>query len=212
MKKVLIIEDHPVVRTGTEMYLQTLIPDVDIQSTSHFAQAQTMIASQTFELITLDINIPGGDKLEIIASVRQKQPHAKILVFSGYDEELYAVKSIKLGADGFLSKHSSAEECKNAFNTVINGGKYISSKVQQLMLDRLVEHSKAAHHGAADLTAKEVKIAKMLVDGHTVKEIGGELNLAPSTVSTYKARIFDKMNVRNLVELLKKMKKVGDHL
>lgn len=204
--QVLIADDHSIVRYGTSLVIKELLPTGTIREANNFDQAVKLLDTDRFDLVVLDINIPGGNNLQMIDIVKLRQPHVKILIFSGYDEQLYALRYLQAGADGYLVKQAPEGELKTAIQTIRNNEKYISSNVKQHLLNGLTTRNAAARNPLSNLSNREMEVLQQLVKGASVAEIGVTLSLQISTVSTYKSRIFEKMEVTNIVELVEKVK------
>ncbi|WP_254561374.1 response regulator [Dyadobacter diqingensis] len=205
MKRILIVEDHAIVRMGIDFLITDMFQQVDVQQAASFTLALTLLQKNKFDLIILDINIPGGEHSRMINSIRAIQDNARILVFSGSEEEIYALHYLHAGANGFLSKGSSEDEYKVAINAVINDGKYISSKVQQLMVQNILDNKYVSSNPLEDLSKRELEVMHLLVQGKWTKEIATILDLKETTISTYKSRIFEKLDVTNVIEMFKKL-------
>lgn len=202
VKNILLAEDHNVVMMGTVQMLNNIVPDSIITCATNFKQALDLLKSQKFDLFILDINIPGGDQLTMLDSVRKIQPKVFILIFSAYDELLYAYPYLEAGANGFLSKISTEEEFKAAVERVMGGQRYLSQKMQLQSIEKLLNKEEASKNGLKMLSAREIEVMNLMVKGASTAEIGQRLFLQLSTVSTHKMRIFRKLNVENLVELI----------
>lgn len=207
MPSFLIAEDHSVVRMGTIFMIRSLYPDAVIAEAETFDDAIAQLQVRSFDLLLLDIHIPGGDNLQMVEAVKLRQPDISVLIFSSYEEQLYAVRYLKAGASGYLHKKSSTEAIKAAIARVLNGEKYISPAVQEKLLEEYLNPRKGKSSGTmALLSAREVEVMQLLVRGVSASEIKGMLNIHSSTLSTHKASIFEKMNVSNIVELAEKVK------
>jgi two-component system, NarL family, invasion response regulator UvrY len=203
---VLIADDHSIVRYGTSFVIKELLPTGTIREAQNFDQALKLLDTHKFDLMVLDINIPGGNNLQMIDVIKLRQPNVKILIFSGYDEQLYALRYLQAGADGYLVKQATDGELKTAIQTIQNNDKYISHTVRQSLLNGLSAKKAAPHNPLTSLSNREMEIMQQLVIGAAVAEIGAALGLQISTVSTYKSRIFEKMKVNNVVELAEKVR------
>jgi two-component system invasion response regulator UvrY len=138
--------------------------------------------------------------------VREKQPDILILIHSGYDEETYALPYMQAGADGFLSKQASQEEFQAAYKALVNRGKYVSYRIQQTLLNNLGDNnSKKLKNPIMTLSPREILVMQLLTEGKWTKEIASLLNVKENTISTYKRRIFDKLEVADEIELSKKV-------
>ncbi|KAA0992502.1 response regulator [Dyadobacter aurulentus] len=205
MKTVLLVEDHSIVRMGVRMLIEDFVPTVTIVEAGTFNETLKHLQTRFFDLVILDIKIPGGEGLNMIGKIKAVQPKVKILVYSSQDEELYALHYFKAGASGYLPKDSSNDELEKAITSVLNGGTYISNVIQhQLVSNSLLEKDRK-QSPIETLSNRELEIMDMLLIGKWTKDIAIDLNIKESTVSTYKARIFDKLEVTNILELFKKV-------
>ncbi|MGN7888416.1 response regulator transcription factor [Dyadobacter sp. 22481] len=207
MKKILIVEDHFMVRISLKIMLNEVYGQAVPFEAENFDEVLQLIASHQFELILLDIDIPGGKGTAMIAQIRQQQPEVVILVCSAADEEKYALDYIAQGANGYLSKSAPKNEAMAAIATVMKRNKYVSQIVQQQLLDGVSNGRKTNSRTLLlrQLSSREDEIMKLMLEGKWIKEIAATLDLRANTVSTYKARIFEKMGVTNVFELFKKV-------
>lgn len=203
--KILIVDDHLVVRTGVAIVLKEQIEDLNILNAENFFEAIIALKEQTFDLIILDINIPGGKNTEMIQGLRAIQPDIKILIFSAYEENEYASKYILSGANGYLNKLCSEEKMIFAVSSILETGKYIPAEIASKIIEAGL--NKTAINPLATLSKREFEIAELLVTGNGNLEISNRLNIHMSTVSTYKIRVFEKLKINNLVELINIYKK-----
>ena len=200
--RILIVDDHLVVRTGVTIILQNEINNLDVSYASNFPETIKVLNEIIFDLIILDINIPGGKNTEMIADIRNIQPEAKILMFSAHEEEFYALRYIHAGADGYLNKLSGEDKIVEAVKSIITFGKYLTFEI----MDKLNDSSllKEPFNPFDKLSKREIEIVKLLVKGDGNLEISNGLGIQMSTVSTYKNRVFEKLKINNLVELIEK--------
>ncbi|WP_026630215.1 response regulator transcription factor [Dyadobacter alkalitolerans] len=205
MKTILLVEDHSIVRMGVKLLIEDVIPAVDIREAASFNETLRVLQTRHFDLVILDIRIPGGEAFNMIPRIRSVQENVKILVFSSQEEELYALHYVKAGANGFLPKDTSNEELERAVTSVLNGGTYISNVVQQQLVNNTLVERESRESPLEILSNRELEIMDMLLTGKWTKDIAIELNIKESTVSTYKARIFEKLEVTNVLELFKKV-------
>ncbi|WEK33923.1 MAG: response regulator transcription factor [Candidatus Pseudobacter hemicellulosilyticus] len=207
MPNILIADDHTIVRYGTALIIKDLIAGVYVAEAGTFAQTLKILDSKTFDLLILDINIPGGNNLQMLDVIRLHQPQIRILIFSGYDEQLFALRYMQAGADGYVVKHSGEQELRTAIRGVLNNEKYISPTVKQHLLNSL---SSKSGNGSGNplqlLSNREMEVMQLLIKGSSVADIGVHLSLQISTVSTYKSRIFEKLEVANVIELAEKVR------
>jgi two-component system invasion response regulator UvrY len=205
MPTILIAEDHSVVRMGTAMLIREQYPDAVIREAETFDEVVEVLAREPLDLLLLDIHIPGGDNLQMVEAVKLRQPELPILIFSAYDEQLYAIRYLKSGAQGYLKKTAPPDEIKAAIRKVLSGEKYISKIVQEQLVEQLLDPSKK-QEGLSSLSNREVEVMQLLVKGASPAEIKSTLNIHDSTISTYKAKIFEKLNVTNVIELAEKVR------
>ena len=206
MKHILIAEDHAVVRIGTKHLLQSLIPDAIITDVDDFDKIVKELEIRAYDLLILDINIPGGNNTKMVETIRVKSPETRILMFSSYDEQLYGLLYLQAGADGYLSKDAPEEEFQAAVLSVLNNKKYMSEDMQQMNINRLINPKEFMPDPVISLSPRETDVMNLLKEGLGTAKIAEKLNLQLSTVSTYKARIFEKLGVKNIVELITKLK------
>lgn len=203
--RILVADDHGIVRMGLIQIIKKLIPNSTLTEVEDYKSLYTLISKEKFDLVILDVNMPNGSLQEAINILKIKQPNLKILIFSSQDEQLYAVRYLKMGADGFLNKLSSTEIINKALNTMLTQGKYISNEVKDAMVFGAL-NKQLMSSPIETLSNRELEIAKKLHDGLTLKEMSNQLNLHSSTISTYKNRIFDKLKINSIPELIEVLK------
>ncbi len=198
MKKFLLIDDHLVVRSGIKLLLTDMYKDVEISEAENGDSAMQLLKADTYDLITMDVQMPNTDSFALMEHVKKEYPKAKVLMFSMSPESIYAIRFIKAGAKGFISKSAPLEEMKIAIDKVMNDKKYFSEEV----LMELTEGDGGSNSNAFDLLSpREFEIVQMLLNGKTISHIAADLSLGLSTVGTHKGRIFQKLKVTNLLEL-----------
>jgi len=203
---ILIIEDHPLIRIGLKQLISEADPKATVAQSDNFPGGLVLLDQEKFDLLILDIDIPGGENIRMMEIIRRKQPEILILIHSGYDEDVYALPYMQAGADGFLSKEASHEEFQAAFKALMNRGKYVSYRIQQTLLNNLGDNSsKKLQNPIMTLSPREMVVMQLLIEGKWTKEIASQLNVKENTVSTYKRRIFDKLEVTDEIELSKKV-------
>lgn len=200
MKQILIVDDHLVVRNGVSMVLEKQIENVEISNAENFFEALAILREKPICMVLLDINILGGKSTGMISDIRAIQPAVKILVFSAHEEDQYALQYISAGANGYLNKLCSEEKMIFAINSIFETSTYVSPE----LVSKLVEQrtKKKTINPLEILSKRELQIAEMLINGNGNLEISNSLNIHMSTVSTYKARVFEKLKITNLVELI----------
>jgi len=198
MKKFLLIDDHLVVRSGIKLLLTDMYKDVEINEAADGNNAVALLKETTYDLITMDVQMPNTDSFALMEYVKKEYPKAKVLMFSMSPESIYAIRFIKAGAKGFISKSAPLEEMKIAIDKVMNDKKYFSEEV----LMELTEGDAGGNNNLFDLlSTREFEIVQMLLHCKTITSIAADLSLSLSTVGTHKGRIFQKLKVCNLLEL-----------
>lgn len=203
MLNVLIGDDHSIVRFGLKQIIADAFAPANITEAANFDEVVSQVGQKTFDLLILDINLPGGNNLMMLDSVRLRQPSIKILIFSAFDEKLYAIKYLQAGADGYLEKSSPDTEVKNAIGIILKNEKYMSANTRQQLLFKFSDNAQL--NPLAGLSSREIDVMNLLTKGTSIARIAEMLNLHISTVSTYKTRVYAKLEVNNLVELLQKV-------
>lgn len=200
MIKILVVDDHPVVRRGIKHIVEE-DPGMKVTGeASTGADAFTLLAKQPFDVVVLDLSLPQENGLEIFDVIKTRHSGIPVLILSMYPEENYAVRAIKAGAAGYLCKDSMSEILVSAIKKVISGGKFITPSLAEKLAVHLESREKPLHDY---LSHREFRVMHMLALGKNLREIGEELNLSIKTVSTYKTRIFEKMQFQNNAELVK---------
>lgn len=197
----LVADDHSVVRQGVSLMIKELFSNALIHKAGNFKDTLHLLNEEHIDLLILDVNFPDGNSINIIAEIKAIQPDIKILIFSAYDENIYAMRYLNAGASGYLSKETSEEEMKRAISSMILSGKYITQNVKDRILDSYI--SKKPTNPLDLLSNREIEVAELLIKGYGNLEIIEHLNIKKTTVSTYKNRIFEKLEIDNLADLIK---------
>jgi two-component system invasion response regulator UvrY len=199
MIRVLIADDHAVVRAGVKQILADT-PDITVAAEASSGQeALEMARKGGCDVLLLDLSMPGQGGLEILKQLKAEMPRLPVLVLTMHPEDQYAVRTIRAGAAGYLTKQSVAEELITALRTVFAGKKYITPAVADKLADEVKHDSDQPIH--ASLSDREFQIFIMIARGKTVSQIGDELCLSVKTISTYRARILEKMEMKSNSEL-----------
>ena len=201
-------DDHSIVTQGMSFILKDLYNGATVYQIESFSEIIKVLNSTTIDLLILDINFPDGSSLNLLPTLKKIQPDLKILIFSGYDEDIYAVRYLSAGANGYLKKLSSEEEIKHAIKTVMTSGKYTSKNIQDKIMDSYI--LKKPSNPLEQLSNREIEIGKFLVDGRSNIDISKSLNIKKTTVSTYKNRIFEKLSINNTVALVSLLQAYDD--
>ncbi|MDD2475650.1 MAG: response regulator transcription factor [Dysgonamonadaceae bacterium] len=163
----------------------------------------TIIKEKTYDLIILDLNMPNGNFTEALQAIKLKHPQTKVMIFSSQDESLYAVRYLKMGADGFLHKLSTEQEINKALIKIIDKGIYMSEDVKDSLINNKLNKKETPVNPLEALSDRELEIAEYLIKGSPIKQISNDLNIHASTVSTYKTRILEKLSIQSIPELIK---------
>lgn len=200
LHKILVVDDQQIVFSGIQSIMQAAGLHYDFMSCKNGNDCIDILKKQHFELIIMDVNLPDTDTYQLIGLLLMAKPKLKILMFSMSSEELYAKRFLKLGALGFVSKQASNEDFITAVSIVLKGETYVSAFLSKLFTQDVIKGNKS-NNGFDKLTAREFEIMSYFLDGRVSKEICNVTHLHSSTVGTYKFRIFEKLGVRNLLEL-----------
>lgn len=199
MIRVLIVDDHAVVRRGIRQILEDAgdIRVVDEAATEQEALEKTREGG--CDLVLLDLSLPGRGGLEVLKQLHEEFPRLPVLVLTMHPEEQYAVRTIRAGASGYLTKQSAPEELVRAVRQIVGGKRYLTAAVAERLAEEVGhEDARAPHERLSD---REHQIFLMIASGKTVSEIAEELALSVKTVSTYRARVLEKMQLRTNAEL-----------
>ncbi|MGZ5247729.1 MAG: response regulator [Flavitalea sp.] len=200
MKSILIVDDHEIVRSGLKMLINGFYPFVELQEAHNEESTVEILKKQQFDLVILDIHMPNSNSIGLLEYIGKMFPSTKVLIFSMGSEVLYAKRFLQAGAKGYLSKDSAMSEVKLAIETMMEGGRYISKNLLDILVDDVT--SNKSSNPFDQLSSREFQIVSFLLDGLSITEISTLLSLQPSTVGTYKGRIFEKLKVNNLIELI----------
>jgi two-component system invasion response regulator UvrY len=199
--KVLIADDHPVVRAGLKQILLREAEVSQIEEATNALEVLDLVDRQDWDLVILDLSMPGGGGLETLKSVKLRRPALPVLILSMHPEHQFAHRVLKGGASGYLSKDSAPDQLVVAMNKVLSGGTYVSASMAERLaedLDRDVD--KPAHER---LSGREFSVMTMLASGKSVGDIARELSLSVNAVSTYRARVLEKLSIKNTAELIR---------
>jgi two-component system invasion response regulator UvrY len=201
MIKILVADDHPIVRQGLKQILSEY-PDMTVaDEAGNGKEVLSKVAKKDYDIVLLDISMPGRNGLDILKELKSKKPKLPVLVLSIYPEDQYAVRVLKLGASGYLTKESVPEELVAAIRKVARGRKYVSNYLaEKLASDLEINAEKPLHENLSD---REYQVMFMIASGKRLKEISEELSLSIKTISTYRSRIMDKMKMKNNAELIR---------
>ncbi len=199
MIRIIVVDDHPIVRRGLKQILQEE-PDVKVVGEAESEQeAFKIIHTIDCDAVVLDISLPGASGVEILKQLKYEYKKLPVLILSMHPEEQYAVRVMKAGAAGYLTKESAPEELVRAIRKIISGGKYISSSLAEILITDIDASGKPRHEKLSD---RELEIMRMISQGKAIKKIAEELCLSENTVSTYRTRLLKKMNMTTNAEII----------
>jgi len=197
--KILICDDHKIVRDGLRQILQQLEEVTFIGEARDGKEALTILKGDAYEVVLLDISLPDLNGLEVLKYVKSKWPSTNVLMLSMHPQEQYAIRALKIGASGYLTKDTASEELISAIKKVSAGGKYISQSLAENLALHLDDDSNRQKHEI--LSNREFEIMIKIANGKSLQEIGNELFISVKTVSTYRYRIMEKMGLKKNTEL-----------
>jgi two-component system invasion response regulator UvrY len=200
VKNVLLVDDHEVVRDGVKNILREQARTMNFGDASNEPEALRLAHEQNWDLVILDLSLAGRNGLEFLKQLKQIQPELPVLILSMHSEEQYARRAFKAGAAGYITKDSSRTELVEAVNKVIEGGRYVSSVLaEKLIIDLERDTTRPPHEGLSD---REFEVMRLIASGKTVSQIAEFLSLSDKTISTYRARILEKMDMKTNAELM----------
>lgn len=200
MIRVLIADDHTIMREGLKQLLLST-GDLDVVGEARDGhEVLQQVRALDFDVLLLDMSMPGKSGMDLIKQVKTERPKLRVLVLSMHQEHQYAVRAIKAGASGYLTKESASSLLVSAIRKVAGGGAFISPEVAEQLALSAMPHAEGPLH--ASLSDREYQVFRLLVSGRTVTDIAAQLNLSDKTVSTHKARLMEKLNVSNQTELI----------
>ncbi len=200
MKNFLLIDDHEIVRSGVKTVLLELFKPCEIFEASNEAEAIQLMKIRPYDLVLMDVQMPDTDTVSLMKYIKTNYAAARVLIFSMSAENLYARRFMKLGAMGFVTKNAGLSELIKAINLALSNRKYISESFAELLATDVSEDKPS--NPFEELSSREFEIVSMIIKGKNLNEISELLSIHSSTVSTHKSRLFEKLNVKNLPELL----------
>jgi DNA-binding NarL/FixJ family response regulator len=198
--KILIADDHAVVRRGLIQILLESFPEAIFGEASNAQEILQKIQEQKWSLLTLDIGMPGRSGVDLLRDLRAHNPQLPVLVLSVHPEDQFARRVLKAGAAGYLSKDTAPFELTNAVRRILRGGRYISTLLAEKLATDLA-HEPRHHHEA--LSDRELEVLRMMASGKTITQIADALALSPKTISTYRARVLEKLDMITTADLIR---------
>jgi len=200
MMRVLIVDDHAIVRRGLRELLSDEFHGAAFVEAPDARQALEQLRKKQWDVVLLDIMLPGKSGLDLLKELRAEWPKLPVLVLSGYPEDQFAVRVLKAGAGGYMTKESAPEELAKAIRKVLAGGRYVSPALaEKLALGVKKDPTRLPHETLSD---REYEVMSRIASGKTVTEIAEELSLSGKTISTYRTRILEKLSVKNSAEIV----------
>jgi two-component system invasion response regulator UvrY len=197
--KILIADDHAIVRHGLKQILADEFKRASFAEARNGQEVLDTVWKQNYDVVVLDITMPGRSGLEVLKEIKKAKPKLPVLVLSMHPEDQFAMRVIKSGASGYMTKESAPAELVGAVKRIIAGGKHISPSVADLMASYITMDSSRPSH--EQLSNREFQVMRMIASGKTVSEIARMLSLSVRTISTYRARILEKMGMKTNAEL-----------
>ena len=198
---ILITDDHPVVRRGLRQILEDEAMFNVIDEAGSGEELCHKMSLKAYDVILLDISMPGKNGLEMIGRIKKINQDSAILILSIHSEDLYAIQALKLGASGYLSKNSAPDELINAIHRVSGGKKYISASVAECLAAKFYDQE--TEKTRPYLSSRESDVLAHLAEGKTLSQIADDLLLSPKTISTYRERLLKKLNLKTTAELIR---------
>jgi len=205
--RVLIADDHEIVRHGLRDILMTRLGKVRVSEAKDAGEAIDLLIRSDWDLVLLDINMPGRSGLEVLAETTRLRPKTPVLVLTSYPEEQFALRALRLGASGYITKQSASDELITAVQRVLAGGKYVTGSLAERLACCLGDPCAQAPHEA--LSHRELQVLRLIAVGRSIKETASELALSEKTVATYRSRISEKTGLKTNVEIARYALKEG---
>jgi len=198
--KILIVDDHTIFRDGLKRVLLDEFKTAIFGDAGNAAEALKQVWKEKWDLVLLDITMHGRSGLDVLKEIRTSVPNLPVLILSGHPEEQYAVRVLRAGADGYLTKESASQELCSAVRKLISGGKYISARLAEQLAAEIQSPQSDLHE---TLSNREYQVMLLIAAGKVPKEISNELSLSAKTISTYRSRILKKLKLRNNAEVMR---------
>jgi DNA-binding NarL/FixJ family response regulator len=198
--RILIADDHAVVRRGLRQILAEAFKRATFGEAANSQEALDRVWKDPWDIVILDLTMPGRSGLEVLKEIKRARPKLPVLILSMHPEDQFAVRLLKAGASGYMTKESAADELVGAVNKAVAGGRYVSLPLAEKLASLIVHDVNAAPH--ENLSDREFMILRMIASGKPVSAIARELSLSVKTVSTYRARLLEKMSMSNNSELV----------
>ena len=199
--KILVVDDHVVVRQGLKLILAGEFTQAVFVEAENAREALEQVRQTPFDLLVLDINMPGRSGLDVVSDLKKVAPKLRILVLSMYAEEQFALRALRAGVNGYITKNTAAKELVDAVRKVLAGGTYVSTTLAEKCVSALQTDSAPALHET--LSNRELEVLRMIGTGKTIKEIAVGLSLSVKTVSTHRTHVLRKLHMKNTAQLIR---------
>ena len=198
MIRILAVDDHEIVREGVKRIFDGTSVEAEVGEARSGHEALELVRGQDWDIVILDISLGGRSGIDVLKELKQLRPRLPVLILSMHTEEQYALRAFKAGAAGYLTKGSRSEELVTAILKIVKGGKYITPSLAEKIIDISSDSEKPLHETLSD---REYEVLCLIASGKTVGDIAGELSLSDKTVSTYRARLLEKMGMKTNADL-----------
>jgi two-component system, NarL family, invasion response regulator UvrY len=204
---VLLVDDHAMIRAGVKLTLTKAFSNVEVGEAETARKGLDLVRKSHWDIVILDIAMPGRSGLEVLPDIRMARPQLPVLIMSMHREDHFAVRALKAGASGFISKNANPKEFVGAVRKILSGSMYVSAAVSQALVQELGRPSDRPPH--EQLSERELQVMCMLASGKSNKDVATELCISAKTVSTYRSRILEKMKFRTTAEITRYALKSG---
>lgn len=200
MIRILLTDDHEIIRSGLKLFINSMIPHCIIDEAWDGISTLEKVRENDYELIIMDLNMPGTNSFELLGNILLIKPAASILIFSINPEEVHATRYLQLGAKGYVAKNAPVSELGNAIDAILKNKRYISPSLRGGITEQILNEKTI--NPFVNLSSREFEVVQHLIKGESLSDICRVTNLKASTVSTYKARILEKLHCKNVLEIL----------
>ncbi|MDH5217402.1 MAG: response regulator transcription factor [Gammaproteobacteria bacterium] len=197
---ILIVDDHAIVRTGLRQIIAEEDPGISVMEAGDATETMRTLREQKVDLVTLDINLPGKNGIELLKQIKSEFRTMPVLILSMHSEDQYAIRAIKNGASGYLTKDSAPDLLLTAIQKVLSGGRFITPELAEKLVNAIDKDSDSPAHDV--LSDREFEVLRHIAEGKGVSEIGEILHLSTKTISTYRSRLLQKMGLKNNSEII----------
>ena len=198
--RILVVDDHPIVRQGLKQTLADAADVGEICEAANGQQALDLVRQGEWDAVVLDIGLPGRGGLEILKDIKHERPRLPVLILSMHPEDQYAIRALRAGAGGYLTKEAATEKLVDAIRKITTGGRFISPDLAERLATELTVNAVGPPH--ASLSDREFEVLRLIASGLSVGDIADRMSLSVKTVSTYRARVLEKMRMKNNAELM----------